>query len=118
MLVDTPVPPAAAGGRPAVAAELLGLGPELLRRWLGEPALRRAEGQAEVWLYAGDACALDLVLYPEAGSGPGGGMGRLRVGHAAARAIGAEPRTEAHCLGELVAATRRRPVVPAGGRGA
>ncbi|WP_236033936.1 hypothetical protein [Belnapia mucosa] len=78
---------------PAAAPQLLGLGPEPLRRWLGEPSLRRAEGDAEVWLYAGPACALDLVLYPQGG--------RLRVAHASARASGTEPRTEAHCLREL-----------------
>jgi hypothetical protein len=109
ILLATPTPEAAPGGRPAAAAQLLGLGPDLLRRWLGEPSLRRAEGEAEVWLYAGDACALDLVLYPETG----GGVGRLRVGHAAARANGAEPRTESHCLHELAAAPRRPPIVPA-----
>jgi hypothetical protein len=87
-----------ATARPAVAAQFLGLGPEALRRWLGEPALRRHEGTAEIWLYAGPACALDLILYPEGG--------RLRVSHAAARASGAEPRTEAHCLHELAGAPR------------
>lgn len=90
------VEPAAA--RPVVAAQLLGLGPETLRRWLGEPAFRRHEGTAEIWLYAGPACALDLILYPEGG--------RLRVSHAAARASGAEPRTEARCLHELAGARR------------
>ena len=66
-----------------------------LRRWLGEPSLRRIEGGAEVWLYAGTACALDLVLYPDSG--------RLRVAHASARASGTEPRTEAGCLQDLAA---------------
>ncbi len=90
------VEPAAA--RPVVATQFLGLGPETLRRWLGEPAFRRHEGTAEIWLYAGPACALDLILYPESG--------RLRVSHAAARASGAEPRTEAGCLHELASARR------------
>jgi len=100
-------PPAAgrfdpAGSHPASAAELLGAGPETLRRWLGEPALRRPEGGAEVWLYAGPGCALDLILYP-------GGHG-LSVAHAAARAQGAEQRTEAACLDELAAAQDARPI--------
>jgi hypothetical protein len=85
-----------AGPHPSSAAELLGAGPETLRRWLGEPALRRPEAGAEVWLYAGTGCALDLILYP-AGQG-------LSVAHAAARAQGTEARTEAACLGELAAA--------------
>ena len=89
---------------PAAAAQLLGARPETLRRWLGEPSLRRAEGTAEVWLYAGAACALDLIFYPEAG--------RLRVAHASARANGAEPRTEAHCLQDLAAGPDVPPAPP------
>lgn len=84
---------------PAAAAELLGLTPDVLRRRLGEPSLRRAEGPAEIWLYAGLGCALDLILYPEAG--------RLRVAHAAARASGAEPRTEAACLAGIAGGAER-----------
>jgi hypothetical protein len=90
-----PLPVATSGAAPTAAAQLLGAPPETVRRWLGEPSLRRAEGSAEVWLYAGPACALDLVLYPAAG--------RLGVAHAAARANGTEPRTEAACLAELAA---------------
>ncbi|TCZ58681.1 hypothetical protein [Roseicella aquatilis] len=81
------------GAPPGSAAELLQAGPETLRQRLGEPTLRRREGTAEVWLYTGEACALDLILYPAAGG--------LRVAHAAARASGTEPRTEAECLREL-----------------
>lgn len=84
--------------RPVAATQFLGLGPDTLRRWLGEPSFRRHEGTAEIWLYAAPACALDLILYPEGG--------RLRVSHAAARASGTEPRTEAHCLHELAGASR------------
>jgi hypothetical protein len=90
------------GPRPVAAAQMLGAGPETLRRWLGEPALRRPEGGAEIWLYAGEGCALDLVLYPA-----GGG---LRVAHAAARAHGTEPRTEAACLRELAVPPGMRPI--------
>ena len=88
------LPSMAGGPAPAAAAQLLAAPPALLRRWLGEPSLIRAEGGAEVWLYAGPACALDLVLYPAGDD--------LRVAHAAARASGATPRTEAACLAELV----------------
>ena len=96
-----------AGIRPSSAADLLGAGPETLRRWLGEPALRRPEGGAEVWLYAGPGCALDLILYP-AGHG-------LAVAHAAARAQGAEQRTEATCLAEIAGAEEVQPIPAAGG---
>ena len=97
---------AAPGRQPAAATQLLGLAPEALRQRLGEPSLRRTEGDAEIWLYAGAACALDLILYPAAG--------RLRVAQASARASGAEPRTEAHCLRELAAGPARRPLPAAG----
>lgn len=96
----------APGRQPAAATQLLGLAPEALRQRLGEPSLRRAEGDAEIWLYAGTACALDLILYPAAG--------RLRVAQASARASGAEPRTEAHCLRELAAGPARRPLPATG----
>jgi len=111
--VAAPARPAGSPG-PGEAAGLLGAGPETLRRWLGEPALRRREGPAEVWLYAGPACALDLILY-DAPGGP-------RVAHAAARANGAAPRTEAQCLRELAPGGRPRDgtlaAAPPGGRGA
>ncbi len=96
----------APGTRPLAAAQLLGAVPEALRRWLGEPTRRRAEGSAEIWLYAGQDCALDLVLYRDAGA--------LRVAHAAARASGATPQTESACLRQLSAAAGARPVPAAG----
>jgi hypothetical protein len=92
----------APGTRPANTAQLLGAAPEMLRRWLGEPALRRPEGGAEIWLYASQDCALDLVLYREAGA--------LRVAHAAARANGAAAQTEGACLRQISAAAAARPV--------
>jgi hypothetical protein len=82
--------------RPADTHSLIGAAPEALRRWLGEPGLRRPEGPGEVWLYAGAACALDLVFYQTAAG--------MRVAHAEARASGAQPRTEANCLQELAQA--------------
>jgi hypothetical protein len=94
-------------GGPRAAAHLIGAGPGELRRLLGEPSLRRTEGEAEVWLYAGGGCALDLILYQEASAG-------LRVAHAAARANGAEPRTEAACLGEIAGGPMDQPLAGSG----
>jgi hypothetical protein len=80
---------------PLAASELLGAGPEALRRWFGDPDLRRAEGDAEVLLFLGSGCALDLVLYAEGGA--------KRVAHAAARADGPAAVTEADCLRGIAA---------------
>jgi hypothetical protein len=89
---------------PLEAAQLLGLAAEQVRGWLGEPALRRPEGPAEIWLYSAPACHLDLVLYREERAGRAAGP--LRVGFAAARAAGAERRSEAACLDEIAAQAR------------
>jgi len=94
-------PPAAArataNGRPAPGsvAALVGQTPDALLSSLGQPTRRRPEGPAEIWLYQGSHCALDLVLYRETGA--------TRVAWAAARAAGTETRTEARCLAELAA---------------
>ncbi|WP_240790080.1 hypothetical protein [Roseomonas sp. HF4] len=95
---------------PAAAAALLGRPAAELRRMLGEPALRRPEGEAEIWLYEARDCRLDLVLYPEGGA--------LRVAHAAARAHGAgDGVTEAACLAAIAAAPTPAPwTAPATGR--
>lgn len=80
---------------PRVASALLGASPEAIRATLGEPMLRRGEGPAEVWLYAGGGCQLDIVMYPS-DAGP-------RVAHVQARAGGLAQRTEASCLRDLAA---------------
>lgn len=43
--------------------ELMGQGPEALRRRMGEPSLLRKEGDAQVWQYAGTGCVVFLYLY-------------------------------------------------------
>ena len=99
-------PDEAPGTRPTAAAQLMGAAPEVLRRWLGEPTRRRPEGPAEIWLYAGADCALDVVLYRQ-GS-------QLRVAHAAARASGTAAQTEGACLRQISTAAAGRPVPAAG----
>lgn len=44
-------------------AQLMGLDRKELNETLGEPALIRRDGDAEVWQYRGDRCVLDLFLY-------------------------------------------------------
>jgi len=78
-----------------MASALMGASPAVVRATLGEPMLRREEGPAEVWLYAGGGCQLDIVMYPSE-SGP-------RVAHVQARAGGLAQRTEASCLRDLAA---------------
>ncbi|RMI25459.1 hypothetical protein EBE87_09360 [Pseudoroseomonas wenyumeiae] len=96
-------------GLPAQAAQLLGQPPATVRRLLGEPRLRRREGDAEIWLYQSPFCHLDVMFYGEPG-GPAGSRAApagLRVTYATARAAGAERRTEAACLQELANQARR-----------
>ena len=86
------------------ASALLGASPEAVRAALGEPVLRREEGPAEVWLYTGGGCQLDIVLYPgEAGQ---------RVAHVQARAGGLAQRTEASCLRDLASQGGSRNLQP------
>jgi hypothetical protein len=86
---------------PSHAAALIGSRIAEVERMLGDPALRRAEGDAEIWLYEAPSCRLDLVLYPAGGS--------LAVAYAAARAHGAAAVTEAECLAAIAAEPATRP---------
>ena len=94
-----PLAVAARGAAPPMAAAALaGTRADQVRRVLGEPALRRPEGGAEIWLYEAPNCRLDVILYPEAGA--------LVVAHASARAHGAAAgMTEADCLSAISATT-------------
>jgi len=78
---------------PGQVSSLLGASPEAVRTALGEPLLRRSEGPAQVWLYSGGGCQVDIVLYPSE-AGP-------RVAHVQARAGGLAQRTEASCLRDI-----------------
>jgi hypothetical protein len=98
--VQPPAPVARAapgGGRaaPGSVAALVGQTPDGVLAALGQPTRRRPEGDAEIWLYQGSHCALDVVLYRDARTS--------RVAWASARASGTEARTEARCLSELTA---------------
>lgn len=87
---------------PAAATALMGTSAEQLRRMLGDPALRRAEGEAEIWLYEAPTCRLDVVLFPQGGV--------LMVAHAAARSHGAaQGVTEAVCLASIATAPATLP---------
>ncbi len=107
--IRTAVPPAAPPGPrqrgaapPGAAAALAGSNVDQLRRMLGDPALRRAEGEAEIWLYEAQPCRLDIVLYPQGGA--------LVVAHAAARSHGAaQGVTEAACLSAIATAPATQP---------
>jgi len=76
---------------------------------LGEPALRRREGEAEIWLYQAADCRLDLVFFAEAS--------RLVLAHVAARAFGARRLTESACLEVLARAPNPPPWTAPGSRG-
>lgn len=101
------VAPPPAGAPPALAGQLVGQTPDTVVAWLGEPRLRRSEGEAEVWHYQASHCHLDLVLYREEAARP-----VLRVGFASARAVGTARRGEAACLRDIARGAGR--MVPAG----
>jgi hypothetical protein len=102
MAPATPGPRQRGSAPPTAAAALVGTAADQMRRMLGEPALRRGEGEAEIWLYEAPACRLDIVLYPQGGA--------LVVAHAAARAHGAAPGvTEAACLSAIATAPATLP---------
>lgn len=77
------------------AADLLGDSAADLTARFGPPSLRHRDGPAEVWLYAGNGCRLDLVLYRPPAEATGG----VRVSHAAVRS--AVPAGEDACLRDL-----------------
>jgi hypothetical protein len=114
-VIPLPPPPSASTARsagaspPATAATLQGRTPEQVLSALGEPALRRREGDSEVWLYQAADCRLDLVFYPEAA--------QLILAHAEARALGARRLTEAACLAAIAAAPHPPPWTLAGSAG-
>jgi hypothetical protein len=74
----------------------LGQEPHAIQAALGDPALRRREGAAEIWLYQAEACRLDLVFYLEGQ--------QLILTHAAARLVGPRRVTEAVCLNAIALA--------------
>ncbi len=100
-IVARPAPP---GSVPTLAGQLVGQPPEAVTQWLGEPRLRRTEGNAEIWHYQATQCHLDLILYREDGPRPS-----MRVAHAAARAVGTARRGEAACLRDIARGAMLRP---------
>lgn len=82
------------------ARGLVGASAPTVLRVLGAPDLRRRDGDADVWLYHGRTCALDVVFYPDTAGRDG------RVAFAAARAIGIERVAEHACLQEIQRASQ------------
>ncbi|MBU6498970.1 MAG: hypothetical protein KGJ41_13820 [Rhodospirillales bacterium] len=65
-----PAPLAPAPIPPAHVSDLIGNRPDQVVAELGMPALRRPDGDAEVWLYAhANGCHVDLVFYSDS-TGP------------------------------------------------
>jgi hypothetical protein len=60
----------AAGAAPLPAFGLIGATPATLDAAFGQPALRRVDGTAQVWLYHSPVCALNLILYPDPSGTP------------------------------------------------
>lgn len=104
--------PAQAGGAslPGHVHALVGQPAGSVRAMLGDPSLVRREGAAEVWLYDGRTCRLDVMLYP------GRGGGEPRVAFAAARATGLAPVAEMACLRQIIGEPATLAAGPRGGR--
>lgn len=103
-VVARPSPP---GSPPTLAGQLVGQAPEAVTQWLGEPRMRRGEGNAEIWHYQATQCHLDVIFYREDGPRPA-----LRVAHAAARAVGTARRGEAACLRDIARGALLQPNSP------
>lgn len=76
-------------------AQFMAAGGDALREALGDPALIRRDGQAEVWQFRGDDCTLDLFLYPGEGK-------RLAVKHVELRGEAEDERRA--CLAGMLRA--------------
>jgi hypothetical protein len=78
---------------PARIIDLLGRSPDQLLAVFGAPILRRHDGDAEAWLYAGGPdCKLDLVFYRD------GDRQKLTLAQTRAK-----PEAETACLRQIAA---------------
>lgn len=97
--------------RPAPAAEpeaepvvlpppdsLLGRDAGEVAELLGDPSFRRRDKPAELWQFRGEACVLDLFLYPPATGG------QHQVTHYGVRGRGQQTRTARDCFHDLLRA--------------
>lgn len=90
--INAPPRPAATRLPPPLhIADLLGADPDRVEASLGAPVLRRKDGEAEVWLYAGNGdCRVDLVFFRDANA--------LKLANARTRAPAETP-----CLKQIAA---------------
>ncbi len=84
------LPPAPPPGEPG---DLAGLQPEQLRILMGNPALIRKDGPAEMWRYDGPGCKAFFFLYPYGTS--------LLVRHVETLPRGHDMAADQVCLGSL-----------------
>lgn len=89
--------------RPAPApSELAGQDAPQVSALLGQPTLIRREADVEIWQYQGEACVLDLFLYPQ------GGVPRVRHLEARDRVL-ADSHPLESCLDQVMTEQARRP---------
>ncbi len=55
---------------PTSTQGLVGSTPQVLNADFGQPALRRVDGSAQVWLYHSPVCGLNVFLYPDSNGVP------------------------------------------------
>jgi len=81
--------------------QFLAQAPDLIAAALGNPALIRRDGPAEVWQYKGRGCVLDLFLYKTDGGG-------FATRHVELRGTGLSDSKRRDCLADMLRDQARR----------
>lgn len=79
--------------------QFMGLGDAAISAALGDPDLTRRDGPAEVRQFRGDACVLDLFLYPAT---PTVTVGPLAVRHVELRGPNLTPAARRACMVDMI----------------
>lgn len=75
--------------------QFLSQGPDTIAAALGDPALIRRDGPAEVWQFKGQNCILDVYMYVQ-------NSGAFLVQHVELRGSGLSESTRRNCLAEML----------------
>ena len=79
---------------------LIGVPPQTVRQHLGDPAFDASDGDARIWRYSGNNCALLVIFYPEEDGPNSNGM--MTSSHLDARKLEGGAAPIGACLREVV----------------